>query len=42
VKKPEKVHAMASETQWSRDMAKPQPKDRRDFRGSGNIITWMA
>jgi hypothetical protein len=41
-KKPEKVHAMASETQWSRDMVKPPAKDRRDFRGNGNIITWMS
>lgn len=42
MKKPEKVHAMASESQWSRDLARPPAKDRRDFRGNGNIITWMG
>ena len=32
---------MQSESQWSRDLAKPAPRIRKDFAGSGNIISWM-
>lgn len=30
-----------SESKWSRDLVKPAPRNRRDFVGTGNIISWM-
>ncbi len=30
-----------SQSQWSRDLVKPAPRNRRDFVGNGNIISWM-
>lgn len=39
--KPEKVHEMLAESTWSHDLKKPAPRNRKDFMGSGNIISWM-
>lgn len=39
--KSSKVYEMQAETRWSSDLKQPQPKNRKDFAGSGNIITWM-
>ena len=39
--KSDKVYEMQAESPWSSDLKKPQPRNRKDFTGSGNIISWM-
>jgi hypothetical protein len=33
---------LKSETTWSKDQKAPVAKNRKDFAGSGNIITWLG
>lgn len=37
----DKAYEMQAASTWSSDLKKPTPKNRKDFNGSGNIITWM-
>ena len=37
----DKAYEMQSGSSWSYDLKKPTPKNRKDFNGCGNIITWM-
>jgi len=39
--KPHKVHEMQSASTWSSDLKTPTPRNRKDFVGNGNIISWM-
>lgn len=39
--KTDRVHEMQAESTWSYDLKQPAPRNRKDFTGSGNIITWM-
>lgn len=33
---------MKSQSTWSSDQKLPAPRNRKDFAGSGNIITWLG
>lgn len=39
--KSSKVYEMQAESNWSNDLKPPQPRNRKEFAGSGNIISWM-